>query len=387
MKVMYVAPRYHTNQVPIIEGWQKNGDEVTFVSQYCGGTEDYTALEPIILGYPFWFAGMLTIYKKVRKLLGKTGKDFVIQSKFGPVPAKRFREILKEKNPDIVIMRDRSVYNIGVTSACKKLKIPALLYTQTPLWEEEEKGGMIRAFFRQNTPQLRITPVLGRKKEGKGYVKKGSYYVPFVMEPHIAPNEKNHFMEDKVQILGVGKYVGQKRHEMILQLTQNLKNRIPYIPFHVTIVGEMVTDEQKIYMAGLEKFIEDYELEDYITLKKNFDIKQVYEEYRNADIFVLPSKGEVASVSHLEAMSCSLPVICSDSNGTSCYIEQDVNGYIFKDAQYEDFSQYISSLMEDREKIIRMGEASYKLVLERHRFESYKREIMSLQNMLSEEMT
>lgn len=383
MKVLYVAPRYHTNQVPIIEGFVREGDQVTFVSQYYGGTEDYSVLKPIILGYPFYFQAILSCYKTIKKWMGRTGKDFVIQSKFGPLPVGKFKKILKQKQPDIVIMRDRSIYNVGVTRVCKKLGIPALLYTQSPLWEDiEGKGGLARRFFRANTPKLRITPVLGEKKEGKTHVKPGSYYVPFVMEPRISPQEKLHFMDNKVQILGVGKYVGQKRHEMILQLTKDLKERKPFVPFHVTIVGEVVTQEQKNYIARMEEFIQKHQLQEYITLKRNFTIQQVYEEYRKADIFVLPSKGEVASISHLEAMACSLPVICSDSNGTSCYIQQDKNGYIFRDAEYEDFRQYVDRLVADREKILQMGEVSYRLVVEKHKFENYRAKIKEIEERL-----
>ena len=77
----------------------------------------------------------------VLKPLHKTSYPFIQGSM-------RFKKILKDKQPDIVIMRDRSVYNIGVTKVCKKMGIPALLYTQSPLWEDVEgKGGAIRAFF------------------------------------------------------------------------------------------------------------------------------------------------------------------------------------------------------------------------------------------------
>ena len=383
MKILYVAPRYHTNQVPIMEGFLKAGDEVTFVSQYRSSTEDYSMLKPVVLGYPAYFRFLLSCYKGMKKIMGKTGKEFVIQSKFGPLPAGRFRKILKEKKPDLVVMRDRSVYNIGVTWVCRRMKIPALLYTQSPYWENvEEKGGAVRAFFRANTPRMRITPVLGEEKAGKTHRKKGTYYVPFVMEPHIAPEEKPHFLDDKVQILGIGKYEGQKRHEMLRQLTEDLKNKKPFYPFHVTIVGAVDTEEHRRYIARMETFIKEHRLEDFITLKRNFNISQVYGEYRKADIFVLPSRGEVASISHLEAMSCSLPVICSDSNGTACYIEQDENGYIFKDAEYGDFKQYVERLVEDRGKILRMGEASYRLVKERHPFGNYKAAIVEIAKKL-----
>lgn len=383
MKVMYVAPRYHTNQVPIIEGFHDDGDEVVFISQYAGKTEDYSVLEPVILGYPRFFTAALFFYKKIRKVLKRSGNDYMFQARFGPIPRRKFNWILTNQNPDIVIMRDRSVYNIGVTSACRKAGIPSLLYTQSPWWEAvEQKGGIIRSFFRKRTPKICITPVLGEEKKGKSRVKSGSYYVPLVMKPHIANEEKEYFIGDKIRILGVGKYGEQKKHDMILQFAVELKSRQPYTPFHVTIVGEATTREQIAYYVWMEKYITEHQLEEYVTLKRNLTIQQVYEEYRTADIFALPSKGDVASVSHLEAMSFSLPVICSDSNGTSCYIEHDVNGYIFKDSDYEDFKRYLEQLFNNRETIIKMGKESYRLVIERHSFEKYKKKILEIESIL-----
>ena len=40
MRFLYVAPRYHTNQVPIIRGLKRKGHEVCFLSQYAGKVED-----------------------------------------------------------------------------------------------------------------------------------------------------------------------------------------------------------------------------------------------------------------------------------------------------------------------------------------------------------
>ena len=51
MKILYVAPRYHTNQIPVVEGWLKNGHQVVFVSQVTNDSEDHSALTPIVLGY------------------------------------------------------------------------------------------------------------------------------------------------------------------------------------------------------------------------------------------------------------------------------------------------------------------------------------------------
>ena len=55
MRFLYVAPRYHTNQVPIIRGLKRKGHEVCFLSQYAGKVEDYSDLTPTVIGYSGFF--------------------------------------------------------------------------------------------------------------------------------------------------------------------------------------------------------------------------------------------------------------------------------------------------------------------------------------------
>ena len=68
MKVLYIAPRYHTNQVPVVEGWLKNGHEVMFVSQVTNSGENHQALEPIVLGYSRVYLRAYQIYKRIKKV-------------------------------------------------------------------------------------------------------------------------------------------------------------------------------------------------------------------------------------------------------------------------------------------------------------------------------
>ena len=51
MRILYIAPRYHTNQIPIMEGLTEHGHQVCFVSHYAGRIEDYSCITPIIAGY------------------------------------------------------------------------------------------------------------------------------------------------------------------------------------------------------------------------------------------------------------------------------------------------------------------------------------------------
>ena len=52
-----------------------------------------------------------------------------------------------------------------------------------------------------------------------------------------------------------------------------------------------------------------------------------------------------------------MPVICSDSNGTRCYIRDGVNGRTFRSGSLDDLRRVIFGL-EDRERLKQMGERS-----------------------------
>ena len=51
MKFLYVAPRYHTNQMDIMKGLIEHGHEVCFISHYAAAIEDYSCVTPVVLGY------------------------------------------------------------------------------------------------------------------------------------------------------------------------------------------------------------------------------------------------------------------------------------------------------------------------------------------------
>ena len=131
-------------------------------------------------------------------------------------------------------------------------------------------------------------------------------------------------------------------------------------------------------MEKLQQKVSEYGFEPEVTLRKNLDIEEVYEAYKRADLFVLPSTRERASIAQLEAMSCSLPVICSNTNGSACYVENGKNGWLFKDNDGEDLKQKIESMLSDKTNLLEMGKNSYILVNQKYQFENYYQKIMEI---------
>lgn len=111
--------------------------------------------------------------------------------------------------------------------------------------------------------------------------------------------------------------------------------------FHVTWYG--LSEHLSEYEIKCLALIKDYKLDSVIELKKKtHDIKS---KYLDADFFCLPSIFEGTSNVICEAISCSLPVICSDVSDNSLYVQNNRNGYLFDPKSLESISNCILKII------------------------------------------
>ena len=367
MRVLYVAPRYHTNQIPIMKGWIREGHKVLFLSQLLGTGEDHRDVKPVILGYSRLYRVLFGI---LNRLQSRTDIDdqFRISSKTGFPPYVRMKRLIREFKPDVAILRERSLYNIVAYRICKRLGIPAILYNQSPVWEKKRgKKSLLWKAVRKLSPAYRMTVSLGEK--GPGMVRDPhTYYISFVMEPHMRPEEKTYFKDGIVHFLFVARFVEWKNHMVVLPVFRNLVRK--GYPIHLTTVGQVGSVAEKEFYQGVVRYLKENDLESHVTLVQNADRDRVFEEYKKADVFLLPSK-EPISVSQLEAMSCSLPVICSDLPGKATYVKNEVNGYLVKVNDAADLEDKMEKIINDRDRLQEMGRKSLELVEENASFANY----------------
>lgn len=365
MKVMYIAPRFHTNQLGIIKGWVDNGHEVKFISYYSSIIEDYEYVKPIILGFS-------PVYYLIDKLYcvlhhnAPTARLFKIN--YGFPPFFKLKKIIKDWKPDVIILRERSLYSIAAYMIAKK-NSKCILYNQTPMWDEPLKTDIRHRLVYALTPKCRFTPVMGNEEPGKA-IAPYSYFLPFVVEPIMSPDEKTYFKDDKFNFLCVGVYNDQKNHKLTMRALDLIRDKLDD-SFQLTIVGEVTADDQIQYFEELKECIDKLGLNRWVTLYTNQPKSDMGAFYKDADVFLLPSRHEPASVSQLEAMAYSIPVICSNTNGTGCHVIDGYNGFHSIDDDAESLAEKLLYMIEHKEDIPTMGANAYKSVKENNSFEKY----------------
>lgn len=379
MRFLYVAPRYHTNQMDIMKGLVGRGHEVRFISHYAAIIEDYSDVTPIVLGYSPLYKVLDFLYVKVLHRKDPTAIVFKIQHGFPPMG--KLRRLIYEFAPDVVILRERSLYSMAAYHICKKKGYPCILYNQNPLWSQPVKKDILHRLVGRFSPKIRMTPVMGTKKPGTS-IKPEDYFVPFVVKPQCGPGQRRYFADDRIHILCIGKYEIRKHHLMLLRVVEKLKDKYR---LHVTLVGEATNRFQKEYCEQVRQYVREHHMEDMAVVKTNIARRDMEREYLAADLYVIPSTLEMASVSQLEAMSYSLPVIVSDTNGTACYVEEGVTGLWFQDCREEDLLEKMDEMLKDRNRMLQMGAAGYRAVAEKYNFETYYETIMGMRERIVRE--
>ena len=166
-----------------------------------------------------------------------------------------------------------------------------------------------------------------------------------------------------MNVLAVGKFVPRKNHCLFLEAISRLSG---IDEIRATIVGECSTEDHRRELERVRQHCRNLGLTGKVNVELNLTFAEMQRRYADNDIFVLASRDEPAAVSPLEAMSNSLPVVCSDSNGTSCYVRFGESGYVFRSDDVDDLVACLERLMTDKRRLIEMGRRSHELVVSEH---------------------
>jgi glycosyltransferase involved in cell wall biosynthesis len=80
--------------------------------------------------------------------------------------------------------------------------------------------------------------------------------------------------------------------------------------------------------------------------------------YHMADIYISPSHIDGSSVSLMEALASGLPCLVSDIPGNREWVEEGVNGWLFRDGNADDLAEKILVAIKNRRSFRRIGEAA-----------------------------
>jgi len=349
MKLLYYAPRFHTNQVQCMKALTDRNVDVKFCVINKGYTENYSYLQPEIIKISFFYK-ILTIVKN-------NFSDPMVRAKYALPSVKNVFVIVSKFKPDAVIVRDPiTLPGILFVAIASLLRIKIVVYTQSPRYRKKNSilNYMAYVFFVKILNASWYTPCLGITDEHHATFK-NIVYIPFVAEQkeNIAISKD---LIGPIKILCIGKFEKRKNHALLIEILNELRYRYN---FKVTIYGECTSDIHKKELLFLQNMIEKLKMADLVIIRTNITHKEICSQYAKFDLFVLPSTQEPASISNLEAMTYGLAVVCSDTNGTACYTTNGIDGFTFRDNDRGSLKAVMGNALESKEVLIEMGLNAY----------------------------
>ena len=346
MKIAFLAPRYHTNQISMVKYLLENNHKVSFYVIRLGEIEDHSLLKPSLIN--------LNIVIKIFKYLIRSNNP-LFDYRYG-IPS--INELIKFKlnKFDLIIIRDPlNLISLTYLLWAKITGVRIIFYIQREVHKKKsfQIKEMIERFLISACNSQCISPCLGNLKYNK--FTKNVTYLPFSL--HTNNYKKKWFLNNKVNILTIGKFINRKNHRLLIHALSKLKNKYN---FQLTIIGECSNKEHQINLKEIKEEIIISGLN--VNILNNINSTQVIDNYKNHDILVLPSVYEPASVSNLEAMSFGLPVITTDTNNTSCYTENNKNGFIVKSNNIESLKDKIEFFLNNKDLIMKFGNESLNIV-------------------------
>ncbi len=300
-------------------------------------------------------------------------------------PFFKIRELMEEIRPDIIHLQDPAAISLATLMRARKMKIPvvvtnhfALDYVTSYLPLLRPIHPLIRFFlgtylgWLYNRADVLTCP---SQKIAEYFISRRLKSQPIVISNGV---DLGRFMpeygdrksilsrwkidQSKPIILYVGRLDVDKKVSLLVQAMSTILQKTAA---HLILVGEGKERE------NLQKIAKELGMAKSVTftgLIANGDLV-LPKIYQDATLFVNPCPIEAQGISVLEAMASGLAVVAANSGALPEVIKSGQNGYLFEPNNQEDLAQKISSILNEPQKIKKMGQKSLEII-ESHKVEN-----------------
>ena len=171
-----------------------------------------------------------------------------------------------------------------------------------------------------------------------------------------------------LQLLSVGRFCEKKGFAYLLDACKQLQ--VARVNFHCNLVG------YGPLQAALKAQIQALDLTERVTLVGQLTQDQVIEQYRQADVFVLPclvtDDGDRDGIPNvlLEAMALGLPVVSTAISGLTELVQSGQNGLLIPEKDVAALTAALRQLSQEADLRQRLGQAGRRTVYQNFTLEN-----------------
>ena len=189
---------------------------------------------------------------------------------------------------------------------------------------------------------------------------------------HVIPNAtdapqvgKNKYDRDEVRLLFVGTCYPRKGLHYLLEAVAKLNHH----KIKVDIVGDLKNDKK--HVSELYGLVKQLAINEKVTFHGHVGIEQLWDHYRKADIFVLPSLWEGFGIVFLDAMSFGLPIVSTNVGAIPALVRHEENGLLVRPCDPAALASTIERLVVSPSLRRKLGQNGFRFMQEHPEFTSW----------------
>ncbi len=233
---------------------------------------------------------------------------------------KCFRKALKGLKPDVVISF-LPVVQVYVALASIGLRIPRVETIRINPWITEYVKFKFEKLWRWcfKTCRALILQSEDQRSFFSPSVQKRAVVIPNPINSLYVENQKTEYRSESHKIVAAGRLSDQKNYKMMIDAVKLVSREYEDVSLSIYGIGEL--EEQ------LRLYIKEQELEGKVSLMGRSN--ELFNVYKDADVYVMSSDYEGMPNALAEAMAIGLPCISTDcKTGPRDLIEDGKNGYL-----------------------------------------------------------
>lgn len=159
--------------------------------------------------------------------------------------------------------------------------------------------------------------------------------------PNVVGQDEVLFHKQVSRILFTGYVEWRKGLDILIKAMGRLKD----LDLHLDVAG--LYKRNSSYFRAIQKIINGYQLADHVSFHGCLSPNELSTLYKEADLFVFPSRHETFGMVLVEAISFGLPVIASSIPTTASIIDNNTNGILYNIEDFEALALAIRKLTCD----------------------------------------
>lgn len=164
----------------------------------------------------------------------------------------------------------------------------------------------------------------------------------------------------KVRFILPGSVGLRKGQTILLEAIKNLPSEYQSLS-EFTFIGDIVSEADTPGKAVKNELIQAAKMFPNVKYITSVTREELFDIYQNTDVIVLPSLDDPMPVVATEMLMMGKIVLCSDTTGTSYYLQNGKNGFVFKSGNADELTERIIYIIDHKKRLAKIGENGRKV--------------------------